>query len=78
MPIVEISIKGIHYYKASYVKAGSTASSVYKNMGIGISPIVGIDVEHFVTDLNWVVKTDIMMLNKAGERTSPYFKPLND
>ena len=47
-------------------------------MGIGMSPRVGMDVEHFVADLNWVVKTDIRMLNKAGERISPYFTPLTD
>ena len=47
-------------------------------MGIGMSPRVGMDVEHFVADLNWVVKTGIMMLNKAGERISPYFTPLTD
>ena len=47
-------------------------------MGIGMSPRVGMDVEHFVVDLNWVVKTDIRMLNKARERISPYFTPLTD
>ena len=43
-----------------------------------MSPRVGIDVEHFVADLNWVVKTNISMLNKAGERISPYFTPLTN
>ena len=47
-------------------------------MGIGMSPRVGMDVEHFVANLNWVVKTDIRMFNKAVERISPYFTPLTD
>ena len=45
---------------------------------IGMSPRMGMDVEHFVADLTWVVKTDIRMLNKAGERISPYFTPFTD
>ena len=63
---------------AFYVKVKSTASSAYNKMGIGMSLRVGMDVEHFVADLNWVVKMDIRMLNKAGERIFPYFTPLTD
>ena len=66
------------YCRASWVKAKITASSTYSNIGTMRSSILGVFSGFLIVCLKSVVRMDMIKLNSAGERVSPYFTPLID